>query len=103
MMMGFGMARMAMLLCAMLLGMLKLQGRVHDPVVCKLFLDCLFYVSGAVACDDVHGGIGAVSVHAPKMDVMNVLDPVELHQMMAKLIDVSTVRSFDQKQVDCFF
>ena len=55
-------------------------GYMGYAVVAQFLTDDGFYFMGICIGDDVQGGAGVLSIHAPEVDVVNILHTVNLLQ-----------------------
>ena len=92
-----------LLIVAMLVFRFKLKGSVADTVFTQFFADFLFYLMGIRICDDVHGGIVVMTVHAPYMDMVNTENTVDFRYMMRDFVYICSVGSFFKEKINRFF
>ena len=59
---------------ALLVGEFKLDSDMADTVVYQGLTDGSFELGARTRADDVHSGVIMVAVHAPDVNMMNVLD-----------------------------
>ena len=76
----------------------QFQRHMTDPVFPQFPADFLLDSMGIRICDNVHGSIVILPVHAPDMDMMYVKYPVDLQKMFPELRRLQTVRNLFQKQ-----
>ena len=63
----------AVMLVAMLARCFELEGSVRNAVLGKLLADGVLDVVGITVCNYVQGGIVVVAIHAPNVNVVNIL------------------------------
>ena len=85
-------------LVAMLALRLGLDGHVSDAVLAQLLAHLLLNLMYIAVKNDVHRGVVALSVHAPHVNMMNILDTVNLQNVRFDLLNLNTLRDSFQKQ-----
>ena len=93
----------AILFVAMLARSFELKGCMGNPVLGKLLADGVLDVVGVTVCNCVQGGIVVVAIHAPHVDVVDVLYTLDVAQMLANFMYVDTVRRFFEEEINGFF
>ena len=89
-------------LVAMLTRGFELQGCVRDAVFCEFLANGFFDVMGISICYHMECCIVVVSIHAPHVDVVNILYAINVHKMLANFIDFDAVRRFFEEEVKRF-
>jgi len=90
----------AMFFVAMLALLLQLQRDVPDAVLSQFLSHRLFDVVVVAACDDMHGGVIGLSIHAPDVDVVHVDHALDLAKVLLDLLHVNAVGRLFQEKVD---
>ena len=73
---------MAVLFMAMFAGCFQLQSGVDDAMLPQLPAHSVLNVVRVTFCHNVHGGIVAVAVHAPDMNVMHIQHTLNMAQVL---------------------
>ena len=92
----------AIFFVAMLTGGFKFEGCVGNAVLGEFFADGFFDVVGVSLGYHVERCVVVVSVHAPNVDVVNILHALDVAQMLANFVDFDAVGRFFKEQVDGF-
>ena len=93
----------AVMLVAMLAGSFELKGCMGNAVLGKFLSDGVLDVVGVTVCNYVQGGIVVVAIHAPDVNVVNILYAFEVRKMLAKLLNFDSVGRFFEEQINGFF
>ena len=93
----------ASLFVAMLFGGFELKGCVGNTVLCELLANGFFDFVCIAIHYCVERCIVVVSVHAPNVDVVNILYTFDVGKMIANFFNFDAVRRFFEEQVNRFF
>ena len=89
-------------LVAMLVGRFEFKSCVRNAVFCEFLANGFLDVMCIAIYYCVERCIIVMSVHTPNMYVVNILDALYVHKVLANFINFDTVRCFFKEQVNCF-
>ena len=96
---GFG---VAILFVAMLARGFEFKGGVRNAVFCEFLANGFLDVMCIAIYYCVERCIIVMSVHTPNVYVVNILDALYVHKVLANFINFDTVRCFFKEQVNGF-
>ena len=94
---------MAVLLMAMLADCLEFKCGVTNTVLMQLLADLLFNFVRVCTGHDMHGGVIALSVHAPDVDMVDICNAVNVHDVLSDFGNTNAVRRFLKEQIQRLF
>ena len=92
---------MAMGFVAMLPLRFQFQGRMADAVFKQFLANFRLDFVGIRICDDMHGGIIALPIHAPDMNMVDIQNPLDPGDMRFNFLYIDTVGRFFKEQLHC--
>ena len=89
-------------LVAMLVGRFEFKGCVRNAVFCEFLANGFLDVMCIAIYYCVERCIIVMSVHTPNVYVVNILDALYVHKVLANFINFDTARCFFKEQVNGF-